>query len=91
MPPTGDPHELMAPREVADFFRVTVRTLNRWIDQGVFPGPAVQVGKVRRWWRRDVTAWAVLMSGKRDRRGQVRTSEDIWRAGRRKPLRPREV
>ena len=45
--------DLLLPSEVAKMFRISERTLSRWVAGKKFPSP-FQVGGVRRWRRSDL-------------------------------------
>lgn len=47
------PSDLLLPSEVAKMFRVSERTLSRWVSVGEFPQP-LKVGNTRRWKRSDL-------------------------------------
>lgn len=49
--------ELLTKGEVADLLRISERTLERMTRDGTGP-PSITFGRSRRWFRKDVLAWA---------------------------------
>jgi DNA-binding transcriptional MerR regulator len=55
-PPTPAPvYQKHTARDVADEFNVTVRTIDRWVEQGILP-PPITINKTRYWTRADLNS-----------------------------------
>ena len=50
---TSRSDDLLLASEVADIFRVSVRTISRWGQSGYLP-PPIRVGGIQRWRRSDI-------------------------------------
>lgn len=63
--PRGDvPNDLWTVDDVADYFKVTPRTIRGWREQDVtFPLPLDLPGRSLRWYRKDIVEWALSLRG----------------------------
>lgn len=60
---TGD--ELWTIEDVADYFKVTPRTIREWRDiEATFPQPLDLPGRSVRWYRPDIAEWALGLRGR---------------------------
>ena len=54
---------MLAPRDVAAFLRIGQRTLTTWRAMGRLPKPDFRCGRVIRWRKSTIEAWADAQSG----------------------------
>lgn len=48
---------MLTAKEVGAMIGVVDRTLDRWMKEGIFPLPDVQIHRFRRWRRQTIVAW----------------------------------
>lgn len=53
-PSSGGMPDLLTRQDLADYFRVSLRTTYNWIEQKILPEPAVLIGTRPRWSRQQV-------------------------------------
>jgi len=53
-PSYGGIPDLLTRQDLADYFRVSLRTTYNWIEQKILPEPAILVGRRPRWSRQQV-------------------------------------
>lgn len=64
-PGTESSDHLWTAEDVAEYFQVTARTIRQWRDvEATFPQPLDLPGRSVRWYRADITEWALSLRGR---------------------------